>query len=376
MNYLFTCGGTAGHINPAIAVASRVRTADPSAKILFIGAEGHMESDLVPREGYEIRTVKITNLSREISLEGLKHNLETCRNVLISVREAKKIIREFSPDVVVGTGGYVCYPVLRAAHELGIPTVVHESNACPGLTTRLLSHTVDRILVGVEGCEKEYSDPSKVIYTGTPVRSGFGTESKKEAREKLGFPEDEKLVVSVWGSLGAGHMNETVLQMLPLFRDHPAGFRMIHVTGKRYYHQFMDSAEKICPDAGNVGVDIREYLHNMPDVMNAADLVMCRSGASTLSELTYIGKPAILVPSPNVANNHQEKNARVVESAGGAKVMLEGEFDAASLFAEIHSLLNDPERLAEMSEASRNLSVADSAERITDIVLKLAGRKE
>ena len=163
MNFIFTCGGTAGHINPAVSVASELKSRFPSAEFLFIGAEGNMECDLVPREGFNIETVKITNLSRKLSAEGFKHNVDTVKNVLHSVPEAKRIIRNFSPDAVIGTGGYVCYPVLTAAHQLHIPTVIHESNAFPGLTTKLLSHTVDRILVGVEGCAEAYADPSRVV---------------------------------------------------------------------------------------------------------------------------------------------------------------------------------------------------------------------
>ena len=372
MKFIFTCGGTAGHINPALSIASRIRNAFPSSEILFIGAEGKMECDLVPREGFRIETVQITNISREHSLEAVRHNLRTAENVLLSVRAARKIIREFAPDVVVGTGGYVCFPVLTAANELHIPTAIHESNAGPGLTTRLLAHSVNKILVGVEESRKEYPDPSKVTVTGTPVRTEFGMYSKETARAELGLAPEEKLVVSVWGSLGAAYMNDTVLKMLPLMKEKTPGFRFIHVTGSRYYPEFMEKVKEICPDYAEYGIDLREYIHDMPRVMTAADLIMCRSGASTLSELAFLGKPAILVPSPNVTGNHQEKNARVLERAGGAKVMLEGQFDEESLLSEICAVLSDPEELEKMSEASAALSYSDSSERITDIVLELA----
>lgn len=372
MKFIFTCGGTAGHINPALSIASRIRDGFPSSEILFIGAEGKMESDLVPREGFRIETVKITSVSREHSLEGVRHNLQTAENVFLSVRAARKIIRAFSPDIVVGTGGYVCFPVLTAAKELHIPTVIHESNAGPGLTTKMLARLVDKILVGVEESKKEYPDPSKVIATGTPVRNDFGLYTKETARADLGLALEEKLVVSVWGSLGAGHMNETVLGMLPLIKEKKPGFRLIHVTGSRYYPEFMEKAKQICPDYPEYGIDFREYIHDMPRIMTAADLVMCRSGASTLSELTYIGKPALLVPSPNVTGNHQEKNARVLERAGAAKVLLEGSFDAGSLLSELCAVLSDPGRLDSMSEAAAALSYSDSSEKITDIVLELA----
>ena len=393
MKVLFTCGGTAGHINPALAVASRLCGFDPSTEVLFIGAEGNMECSLVPGEGYGIKTIRITNISRALSLEGLEHNIDTFKNVITSRRAAEKIIREFSPDIAVGTGGYVCFPVITAAHRLGIPTVIHESNSTPGLTTKLLSRVTDRVLVGVEGCAEQYPDPSKVIYTGTPVRSGFGGMSKAEAKEKLGLPAGEPLVVSVWGSLGAGRMNELVLDMIPLMKNaekplnvncnsatvgdnlSPAtsgcGFRLIHATGKRYYDGFMKKLTETCPDYRNYGADVREYINDMPLVMTAADVIMCRSGASTLSELAYMGKPALLVPSPNVTNNHQEKNARVVESAGAATVLLEDSLDSESLLATIKDMLSNPERLEKMSASAGGLCKKNAAGEIADIILGL-----
>lgn len=372
MKYLFTCGGTAGHINPAIAVASRLKNWDNECEILFIGAEGKMEMELVPREGYEIRGIQITNISREKSLAGIKHNLKTIKNVLASSAAAKKIIAEFQPDVVIGTGGYVCFPVIEAAHRMNIPTVIHESNAHPGLTTRLLSRMVDRVLVGLEGCAQAYPDPKRVIVTGTPVRGTFRQYTPAEAKQALGLKTDEKLVLSVWGSLGAGHMNEIMLSLIPLKKKNAADFHLIHVTGKRYYQSFMERLKASVPDYAQYGVEIREYLHDMPCVMTAADLVMCRAGASTLSELSYMGKPSLLVPSPNVVENHQEKNARVLEQAGAAQVLLEGEFTADSLLDRLSSVLADEIELQKMSSASASLCYEDAAEKIADIVLQLA----
>ncbi len=188
MKFLFTCGGTAGHINPALAVAGALKEAKPDSEFLFIGAEGRMETDLVPRAGYDIRTVRITNIHRGFSAEDIKHNLNTLKNVVTSTGEAKKIIREFGPDVVVGTGGYVCYPVLKAAHSLGIPTAVHESNAVPGLTTKMLEGSVDAIMVGFEESRSNYKHPERVVVTGTPVRGEFLNTDKLAARRALGLP--------------------------------------------------------------------------------------------------------------------------------------------------------------------------------------------
>jgi UDP-N-acetylglucosamine--N-acetylmuramyl-(pentapeptide) pyrophosphoryl-undecaprenol N-acetylglucosamine transferase len=370
MNFLFTCGGTAGHINPALAVAGRLRELMPDCGILFVGAEDRMETNLVPREGYEIKTVKITNISRAHTLEALGHNIGTLKNAMTSTREAKNIIRDFRPDAAVGTGGYVCYPVLKAAHELGIPTAVHESNAVPGLTTKMLAGSVDAVMVGFEESRELYPHPERVAVTGTPVRGEFGRYTKEKARAELGLAPDRPLVVSVWGSLGAGRMNEIMTEFITMAgRD--SGFSLIHSAGSAGFAGMKEKLDSAFPDREKYGMDVREYIYDMPRVMAAADLIMCRSGASTLAELTYMGKPVILVPSPNVTNNHQEKNARVIENAGGAKVILEGELGAAELLDEVKGLLADKKTLSDMSDAMKSLAVPDAAERITEIVLGL-----
>ncbi len=374
MNFLLTCGGTAGHINPALAIAGRMRELMPDCGILFIGAEGKMETELVPREGYDIKTLKITNISRAHSLEGLKHNLETLKNVAVSTHEAKNIIREFKPDVVIGTGGYVCYPVLSAAHELGIPTAVHESNAVPGLTTKLLADKVDKIMVGFEDSKNAYHQSEKVEVTGTPVRGEFSAYTKALAKQELGLDVNEPLVVSVWGSLGAAHMNKIMGELITML-DAEHEFHLIHSVGSMYFKDFNEKLSQLVPDLTRIGADVRQYIYDMPRVMAAADLILCRAGASTLSELAYMGKPVILVPSPNVTNNHQEKNARVLEKAGGAKVFLEGEFDASSLLNTVCELLGDQNKLNEMSEAMLSLAVPEATDKICNIILDLSAKK-
>lgn len=372
MRYLFTCGGTAGHINPAVGVAQRLRELDPDCGILFVGAKGHMESELVPREGFDIELVEITNISRELNLEGLKHNINTAKNVISSTGEAKRIISRFKPDVVIGTGGYVCYPVLKAAHGMKIPTVVHESNAVPGLTTKMLSGTADRILVGFEESRQYYRHADRVIVTGTPVREEFRTVSKAQARAKLGIDPDKPLIVSVWGSLGAAFMNKTMVGFIEKALGNPF-FSLIHSAGKSGYKTMIsDMDKKNIINAKARGMEVREYIYDMPLVMAAADLVICRSGASTLSELCVLGKPAILVPSPNVTNNHQEKNARVLEKAGAAVLIPENEITPDKLLGSVSLLLSRPDTLDAMSAQMRGIGVSDATERIADIVLDLS----
>ncbi len=372
MRFLFTCGGTAGHINPALALAGRIRELMPDAEILFVGAVGNMETELVPREGYEIRTVKISGFRRSLKPKMLLHNAKTLTRLLGSVAEAKKIMRRFRPDVAIGTGGYVCGPVLKAAADMGIPTLVHESNAVPGLTTRLLESRVDRIMVGFEECRVHYRHPDKVEVTGTPVRVDFLGADKGKARRQLGLPLDEPVVVAVFGSLGAGYMNEMMQGFIRSMGKEPP-FRLIYATGKRYYEQVKRSLE--AAGAQHARIDVREYIYDMPRVLTAADVVICRSGASTISELTYLGKPAVIVPSPNVVNHHQEKNAAVLADAGAALMLREGEFEAKDLYDAVMGLLDDPERMGRMFLASRELGVDDALDRILAAVLKLAEKK-
>lgn len=370
MKFILTCGGTAGHINPALAIAGRLRELMPDCGMLFIGAEGKMEMELVPREGYKIEALKITNISRGKSFDALKHNFETLKNVAVSTHEAKRIIREYKPDAVIGTGGYVCYPVLKAAHDLGVATAVHESNAVPGLTTKLLAEHVNKVMVGFEESRGAYHHPEKVEVTGTPVRGEFASYSKEQAKRELGIDPDEPLVVSVWGSLGAAHMNKVMGELIPML-DETKEFHLIHSVGAMYFEEFMRRLKETAPNFSRTGADVRQYIYDMPRVMAAADLILCRAGASTLSELAYMGKPVVIVPSPNVTNNHQEKNARVLERAGGAIVMLEGEFDAAALLDTVRGLLKDPARLAAMSGAMRSLAVPGATDKICDIILDL-----
>ena len=361
-------------INEPETMRGHWRELMPDCEILFIGAEGKMEMELVPLEGYKIEPLKITNISRGHSLEAIIHNLDTLKNVAVSTREAKRIMREFKPDVVIGTGGYVCYPVLMAASELKIPTAVHESNAVPGLTTKLLAEHVDKVMVGFEESRGAYHHPEKVEVTGTPVRGEFAAYSKALAKRELGLDPDEPLVVSVWGSLGAAHMNKIMGELITMMDD-SRPFRLIHSVGTRYFEDFMSALRQRAPDFARFGADVRKYIYEMPRVMAAADLILCRAGASTLSELAYMGKPVIIVPSPNVTNNHQEKNARVLEKAGGAKVFLEGEFDAPALMDTVRGLLGDSAQLEAMSQAMLSLAVPGATDRICDIILSLPAKK-
>ncbi len=363
MNILFTCGGTAGHVNPAVALARIFQERHPGCRILFVGADGGMENRLVPKEGYQIRTVTITNFHRSMAPADIAHNLGTLVNMGKSRHQAKQILKEFQPDLVVGTGGYASYPVVNEAAHRGIPTAVHESNAVPGLTTKALSKVVDRVMVGFEESRNHYDNPEKVVVTGTPVRGDFFRYTREQAREKLGITDDRPLLLSYWGSLGAEVMNQKSVEFICRECYEGAPYRHIHGAG-RDYPWMREELLRRGLQLGDNGVEVREYIYDMPLVMAAADLVLCRAGASTVSEITAIAKPAVLIPSPNVTANHQEKNARVLSDQGAAVLIREADCVGDTLYDEAHLLLREKDRRDAMIRALKNLSTPDAGEKI------------
>ncbi len=362
MNILFTCGGTAGHINPAVALARLFREREPGCRVMFVGADGGMETRLVPQEGFELKTVTITSFYRSLSPAAIKHNLGTLRNLNRSKKQAAAILDEFKPDLVVGTGGYASFPVVKAAAMRGIPTAVHESNAVPGLTTKALSKVVDVVMVGFEDSKAHYEDPSKVVVTGTPVRGDFFRYTRQEARAQLGLADDKPLLLSFFGSLGAEVMNGYMAEFFRLEAEDGAPFHHIHGAGRNY-----DAMKENCPD----GIDLRPYIYDMPLVCAAADLVICRAGASTIAELAAIAKPAILVPSPNVTADHQTKNAKVLSEHGGAVLLSEAQCSGPVLYETAGKILKDPARRDEMIRALTAQSIPDAAEQIWQVLTGL-----
>ena len=374
MNFVFTCGGTAGHINPALAVANLMKERYPDCKILFIGATGHMEEKLVPQAGYELKCLPGSGLSRQLSLAGIKKNIRAVKCVLNAVKECKRIFREFRPDVIIGTGGYASFPALYAGSSMKIPVCVHESNAVPGVTTKLAARLADRVLVCFEESKAMYPDPSKVEVVGMPVRREFIYGDRAAARKELGIG-DEPLVLSAFGSLGAKVMNQTMAELFRLEKEDGYPFRHIHATGSFGWEWMPGLVKEKGVDLANTPqIEMLEYFYNMPTLMAAADVIISRAGASTCNEIGAAGLPCILIPSPNVTNNHQEKNARVLESRGGAVVIVEKDCSAKKVYEEIKSLLADPDRRAEMGKNLRRMVTMDSAERICDIVEQLAKR--
>lgn len=368
---IFTCGGTAGHVNPAIALAQLMHEKDPETQFLFVGAERGLEKDLIPKAGYDFRTVHISSFHRSVKPREIRHNVISVLNLMRAPREARAILRAFLPDVVIGTGGYASFPMVKAAARAGIPTAVHESNMVPGLTTEMLEPFADRILVGFEACREHYRRPEKVIVTGTPVRQDFFRLTRAEAKKALGVDDGRPLLVSFWGSLGASGMNRQMADFLAL-EAAKEPFHHIHGAGKGGYPVLLDLLRQKGVDLkDHPSLQVREYIYDMAVVMRAADLVLCRAGASTISELTALGVPALIVPSPYVTNNHQEKNARVLESAGGAEVLLERDSSGQALFRAACGILHDRDRRAAMERAMSALGIRDATERIYQTVLEI-----
>ena len=372
MNVIFTCGGTGGHINPAIALANNLRSRDPNVNILFVGSVGEMEEELVPKAGYEIKCLPGSRFFRQLTLKNIKRNVQGVGRILAALKGAQKIIREFQPDVIVGTGGYASFPALFVGSKMGIPTCVHEANAVPGLATRLAAGSADRILVNFAESGKAYKDQEKVTCVGMPVRSEFLFTRREDARRELGLDE-RPLVVSAFGSLGAKAMNEVMAEFIKLESDNGVPFQHIHATGSYGWKWMPDLVKSKGVDLDTCqGLQMQEYIYNMPTLMAAADVFISRAGASSCNEIAVSGTPCILIPSPNVTNNHQEKNARIMEERGGCVLVLEKECTAQRLYDEVAALLKDQERCRTMRKALMDSSMPDSADRICDIIIGLA----
>ena len=354
MRVLLSGGGTGGHIYPALAIANYIKEQKPDTEFLFVGNEGGMESRLVPHAGYPIRYIRVQGLRRKLTLE----NMKTAVRLVTSFSAAKKILKEFRPDVVIGTGGYVCLPVMLAAGKLGIPSLVHEQNVFPGLAVRLSAGRADTAISFPETEKYFKKKPKRLILTGNPIRP----EVLRASGEK---PQGEPLVLIFGGSLGAGKINDALIELLKLGGQDYYG--IIASTGEKNYEAVMQRIkdEKICLCENK---KILPYIYNMDEVMAKASLAVTRAGAITVSELCARGKAAILVPSPNVTNDHQTYNARAVEEAGAAVLLPESELSGEVLAEQIKTLLSSPAVLKGMEERAKKIAITDACERIYDWV--------
>lgn len=372
MNILLAGGGTAGHINPAIAIANTIKSHDPSSNIAFIGTSRGLENDLVKKAGYPIYRIEMTGLRRSLSLK----NIKTAYYYFTAPIKAKKLLREFRPDIVLGTGGYLSWPLLKAAHSLGIPSAIHESNAIPGKAVLMLADKVNRIYLNFPSAADCFKDKSKIKIVGNPLIESKTSLEEDKLRETLDIPQNVKtIVLSFGGSLGAEQLTHSIISVANEFESENKDVFFIHSAGKNKYDDAIKEAASVEHDSAD-NIRIMKYIYNMPDYEKTADIIICRAGAMTISELAQMGKAAIIVPSPYVANNHQYENAKRLSDAGAAVMIEEKEFTPERLKKELTSLINDKKKQKSLCENIRRFAYPQAKERIyndlTDIIRQSA----
>lgn len=370
MRLLVTGGGTGGHINPAIAIAQYVKEQDPQNQILYAGTPDGMEARLVKRAGLDFAPIRVQGFSRDFTPKDILHNIQTVGVVLRSRSRAREILKQFQPDIVVGTGGYVSGPVVQEAVKLGIKTAIHEQNAFPGITNRVLAKQVDMVFLAVEEAKEHLPAHIRYQVVGNPVRESIVYQSKQAAKRRLGL--DERMcILSFGGSLGADAINRLAADLIA-WHYREGKVNHIHGYGKLGREKFPAMLKERGVDlSGSPQVTITEFIDNMDVCLAAADLLICRAGAITISEIEATGKPAILVPSPNVTANHQYHNALTLSSKGGALLLEEKDYSKEKITGMVKELYDHPEKLQELSEHASSLAILDTAKRVYDTISAL-----
>ncbi len=362
MKVIIAAAGTGGHINPGIAIANKIMYEEPDSKIIFIGTNRGLENDLVPRAGYELKTIQSYGISRSLTLKNIQRLFKTIQ----SIKEAEKIIQEFKPDIIIGTGGYICVSVCRAAQKQKVPYIIHESNVLPGVATKLMAKKAVKILVGFKEAKQRLPKGVNAITTGTPTKVKnlhFSREQIKQKKKQMGFEENKPLVLVFGGSQGAESINNSIVKIIKEKKN--KDYQIIWAAGPYQYKVVKEELAREKIDIENIdGIKAVPYIYNMEEVMNIADLVVCRSGAMTVTEIEKVGKPAIFIPFPYAAENHQEYNARILEKAGAAKVILDKELTADKLHGTIETIVKEEGKLTKMGEESQNLSINNVEENI------------
>ena len=366
MHILFAGGGTAGHINPALAVAGYIKERHPNAKISYIGTAEKLEAKLVPEKGYDFYTIDVAGFQRKLTPKNIVKNISAVKKAVVSSIDSKKLLLELKPDIVVGTGGYVSGPVLKQAQKLGFKTAIHEQNAFPGITTKMLAADANAVMLAMPEAKKHLKLNKEPIITGNPIRQELLKISREEARQKLGL-DNRPMILSFGGSLGARRINEAVTELIK-WHNGTDKFYHIHGTGKVGFEAMTNALKDI--ELSN-NITVREYINDMDICMAAADLVICRAGAITLGELGCCGKPSVLIPSPFVAENHQYHNAMTLKKAGAAEIIEEKDLSGESLIETVSMLIENKPKLAYMSEAAYKSSISDANERIYEVLMKL-----
>lgn len=364
MRLAVTGGGSGGHVYPALAIADKFREMDPDGEILYIGYMNGFEKAAVPKAGYELAEID----SRWVSRSSAKEIFKTGYHVGKGVLQSRRILKRFKPDLIIGTGGYVCFPVIFAGHKLGIPCYIHEQNAFPGLANRRLEKYVRKIFLGFEEGGEYFGDKSKLTVTGNPVRSSFFSADKAEARKKLGYDKNELLVFCFGGSLGAKAINRLGISLVEEMNG-KKGQSLVFGTGRRFYDEVMAELDSkgVTPESN---IRISNYIDDMDDVISASDLIISRAGALSVAEILVTGRPSILIPSPNVTGNHQYFNAKAVADKGGAILIEEKDIDVDSFRKTVNELMADPGRLEQMGQKAHELAARSASDIIYEETVK------
>lgn len=363
MNYLISGGGTGGHIYPALSIVKEIQKSDKDAKILYAGTPNGLEKELVARESIDYAPIRVKGMPRRLNKESFESAIELIKGLF----DANKVINNFKPDIVIGTGGYVSFPVLFIAQRKKIKTLIQEQNAFPGKSNKILGKKADKVALAFEEAKKYFAE-ERCFMSGNPIRDDFKDLHRIEAREKYNVREDEKLAVSFGGSGGQKSINQAVLTIME--KPDECEYKLIHITGKAHYDGFMeDMKNRKIMDHENF--TILDYSHDIPELLMAADLAILSSSAISLAEIAYLGIPSILIPKRNTAENHQVYNARAFENAKASRVILEGELNGELLNEMINNILCDKESLNIMSDAAKSMSRGDASKIIVEEINKL-----
>ena len=369
MKAIIAAAGTAGHINPGIAIANKIKEENKNSEIIFIGTTRGLENDLVPRAGYELKTIGAYGLKFKPSIENIKQMIKTIKGI----GEAKKIIKEFKPDIVIGTGGYICGASILAAHSLKVPTLLHESNSYPGKAIKMLAKKTDTILVSFKEAIPRIKHAKKIVYTGTPIKikkQEYTNEKKEQIINQIGLNQEKPIVLIFGGSQGAQKINEAVLMIIQnkLNKD----YQIIWAAGPKQYDLIKEKLEDMNKNIAFLeNTKIVPYIYNMEEVMNIADLIVSRSGAMTITEISNLGKPSILIPLPNVSNNHQMYNAKVLESKNAAKIIKNEELNSVNLNESIKEIVLNKNKKMEMGKNASKIATKNVEDKIYKEILEL-----
>lgn len=375
MNIIVSGGGTGGHIYPAITLIQEIKKLEPASKFLYVGSTRGLEADIVPKENIPFESIELSGFERHVSLKSVFQNVSRALTAIRGLDKAHTIIKKFKPNVVVGTGGYVCGPMLLEASILGVPTLIQEQNVIAGVTNKILSKFVNQISVGSEEALKNFP-PEKTIYTGNPIRSEVMQATREEGIKAFNFNPNKPVILISGGSRGARSINQAMIGVLAHYKDNHS-IQFLHVTGKDDFDDVMKNLTEAGVDLQTAEhIRVEPYLYNMPVAMAMTSLAIFRAGATGIAELTARGIPAILVPYPYAAANHQVHNAQVLVDAGAARMILNDDLTSESLLAVLSDLLKDPTTIKKMAEASKKLGRPNAAENIATMILDLGRKKD